>query len=459
MSTQPTPHRGTAELLTVLRDHEDVKREAEVASVRTIVAWAEVNTVETPEDAATLSDGFVDTGVPIAGDGAPLVSEFALMELCAVLGRSTAGGREYVGKVLETAYRLPSVWQGVLEGRVPVWRAQRIADTTRLLSAEAAEYVDHHLATFAATCTFAQVDRLVEEALARFDPETAEERRREAAEGRRFDVHTDDAGIEGTVAVDGVLDVADALDLDAALAERATELAQLGCEESRDVRRSMAAGDLARGNQSLGLGHETGAAGLDTRSLVPHERGSTTKNRTTTTSRRAVDLHVHLTDTALTTDGVGTIGRLGNTRTPITTQQIRHWCSAPGTTIIVRPVIDLAGHEPIEAYEIPDRHHRQVRLRDPVCAFPHCNRRAERCDTDHAQPHADGGATCPCNLVPLCRGHHRAKTHSDWGYTILDPGTYLWTSPHGHQFLVDHRGTRDLDHDLDRLDHRRTHRH
>ena len=31
------------------------------------------------------------------------------------------------------------------------------------------------------------------------------------------------------------------------------------------------------------------------------------------------------------------------------------------------------------------------------------------CDIDHAQPHAAGGVTCPCNLVPLCRRHHRAN--------------------------------------------------
>ncbi|QYJ05535.1 HNH endonuclease [Nocardioides panacisoli] len=456
MSTQPTPSDSTAELLVALREQEQAKRDAEIASARHIVAWAGLNTVHAPADAATISDGYVDTGVPIAGEGAPLVSEVALMELCAVLGRSTIAGRDHVGKVLEAAYRLPSVWDAVLAGRVPVWRALRIAEGTRLLPADAAAHVDRHLATFAATCTFAQVDRLVEEALARFDPTAAEQRRREAADGRRFDVHTHDAGTEGTVAVDGILDTADALDLDAAISDRARELADLGCDASRDVRRSMAAGDLARGDQTLGLGHETGAAGLDTRSLVPHEHGSTTKDPTSR-KRRTVGLHVHLTDTALTTGGE-TIGRLGNTRTPITTEQVRDWCGTPGTTVIVRPVIDLTGHEPVEAYEIPDRHRRHVQLRDPHCAFPHCQRRAERCDLDHATPHAAGGSTCPCNLVPLCRSHHRAKTHSTWGYTVLDPGQYLWTSPHGHQFLVDHHGTRTLEHGLDRLDHRQTHR-
>jgi hypothetical protein len=44
----------------------------------------------------------------------------------------------------------------------------------------------------------------------------------------------------------------------------------------------------------------------------------------------------------------------------------------------------------------------------------------------------------------LCRRHHRLKTHTPWTYTVLDPGTYLWTSPHGYQLLRDPTGTLDI---------------
>jgi hypothetical protein len=113
--------------------------------------------------------------------------------------------------------------------------------------------------------------------------------------------------------------------------------------------------------------------------------------------------------------------------------------------VVVKPVIDLADHVPVDSYEIPDRLKERVRLRDHDCRYPWCGRRAVNCDIDHAQPHADGGATCPCNLVPACRSHHRAKTHSEWRYAVIDPGTYLWISPNDRHFLVDHRGTRALD--------------
>src|SRR4029077_6071095 len=48
----------------------------------------------------------------------------------------------------------------------------------------------------------------------------------------------------------------------------------------------------------------------------------------------------------------------------------------------------------------------------------------------------------------LCRRHHRLKTHhGGWGYTVLEPGSYLWSSPHGYQFLRDHTGTTDVTRD------------
>ncbi len=53
--------------------------------------------------------------------------------------------------------------------------------------------------------------------------------------------------------ITGELDLADALDLDDALARGAASLAAAGCDEPLDVRRSMAAGDIARRQLALDL--------------------------------------------------------------------------------------------------------------------------------------------------------------------------------------------------------------
>ena len=101
-------------------------------------------------------------------------------------------------------------------------------------------------------------------------------------------------------------------------------------------------------------------------------------------------------------------------------------------------------HVTVDRYEVGDRLRTRVALRAPECVFPWCTRPARSCDADHVVAHADGGATCDCNLAPLCRRHHRLKTHAGWTYTTVETGVWLWSEPHGQQFLRDHTGTRDV---------------
>ncbi len=145
-------------------------------------------------------------------------------------------------------------------------------------------------------------------------------------------------------------------------------------------------------------------------------------------------MFLHLHQSAI--QGAGGVGRVENTRSPVTVEQIRDWCGHPDAQVVVKPVLDLADHVHVEAYEVPDRIAEPVALRDGTCVFPWCTRPARRlraddhpCDCDHVVPHGREGPTCSCNLAPLCRRHHRLKTHGGWTYTILEPGTYLWSSP------------------------------
>ena len=105
------------------------------------------------------------------------------------------------------------------------------------------------------------------------------------------------------------------------------------------------------------------------------------------------------------------------------------------------------------SYEASDRLRAQTVLRDGTCIHPWCTRPAQRCDLDHRVPydaHSGGGSTCSCNQAPLCRRHHRAKTTGGWTYLTVEPGTYLWRSPPGYQYLRDHTGTLDVTPDADR---------
>ena len=409
MALPTAPDTSTTTVLTRLRAEVESRQASVIREWSDIATWALENVVEGVEGAATIRDGFVDTGVPIAGDGAPLVSEFALMELVAVLGRSPDGGRAYVGQVLGCAWRLPNVWAAVMAGRLAPWRAAKIADATHGLCAEAAAFVDRGLFN-ASGVGWAQLERMIAEAILRFDPARAEAEREAAADQRYFDI--DEPNTNGLAHVSGLLDAADAHDLNEAVARRATLLGTLGDEASLDVRRSKAVGELARADLMLDLEGSPG---------------------------RKATINVHITDTTLSGDNP--VARWNDR--PISAEQVREWLGGVDT-VVVRPVVDLAEHIPDTAYEIPERHRQQVELRDHTCRFPHCGRKARSCDLDHAVPHGRGGPTCPCNLVPLCRRHHRAKTHSEWRYEVTQPGAYQWTSPNGFRWQVDHRGTHPL---------------
>jgi len=407
-----------AQVLVHARQRRADANQAEIDILIAANDWADLHSVEEAEDAAV--HDFGDHLIPLAGQGAPYVAQFAVAEFAAALRMSTDSGRRLIGHALELRHRLLRLWDAVVEGQVPVWRARKIAEATTSLSQEGAGFVDRQLAGIAHSVSYAQLDRLIAEARTRFDPQTALEV--PDSEQRYLAIEHDHHGFTGTATIHGILDAADAHDLDHALRDGAHQLAQLGCEESLDVRRAMAAGAIARGQLSLELDRE-------------------------------VVLHVHVSADTLTAAepepappgepvGLG-LARVEETRTVVTTDQIRTWCGTAGK-VTVKPVIDLADHVHVAAYEVPDRVSERTDLRDLHCVFPYCTRPARRCDHDHIREYARGGPTSTENIAPLCRHHHRLKTHARWTYTPIEDGTYLWTSPHGLTFIRDHTGTRDV---------------
>jgi hypothetical protein len=410
------------------------------------------------DDAATvLVEHGRDTGIPIAGEGAPLVSEFAVWEFATALGVTPDAGRNTIGLALELAHRLPRVWARVQDGSLAPWRARRIAETTLVLTPEAAAYVDRMVAPFAHKTGLAQTQRLVDEAIARFMPEHAAKERERAAEQRYFTIDHDQVSFAGTSRVHGELDLADALDLEDAVQRGADQLKALGNEETLDVRRSLAVGMLARGQQAL----EFDSAGVSAGSTTGGGGGFEARFARTSTTGKSVVLYVHLSEDALRSGDPDAPAWLENAGGQLVTAgQVAQWCgvSAGSTThstgstthgakVTVKPVVDLnqpltsAGYQPSAA--VVDH----VRLRDRTCVHPWCQRPARSCDLDHIVPwDPDGppGQTTTLNLALLCRRHHRLKTHGGWTYTMIRPGAFLWRSPYGHTWLRDQTGTTDL---------------
>ncbi len=406
-----------------------------------------------------------DTMLELAGPGAPEISEFAVIELAAALGRSTDSGRMLLSDAVEAKHRLPKIWQRLLDGQVQVWRIRRVTDLTRSLTQQAAAFVDAHLAHVVHTASFTTAKRLVAEAAARFDPETAEMEEVDTAASLHVTLDLNTAwsiGTAGGVHLSGLLDRADAEELEHAIRAIADQLLAAGSQDSLDIRRAKALGYLSRGDLTLDLTTTEASSVEEAR----QRRLETTK------PTRQVVLHIHLSEAALkgapqVDPDTGKLGlhlaRVENHHQTLTADAVRDWLAVPGTHITVKPVIDLHDQIAVDSYEIPDRISTRVKLKRPTCVFPHCTRTSARTDLDHIDeyvpPDQGGppGQTSTATLAPLCRRHHRAKTHpspvpSDeagpttvrWDYQQLTPTTWLWTSPHGIRLLVHPDGTTAL---------------
>ena len=106
------------------------------------------------------------------------------------------------------------------------------------------------------------------------------------------------------------------------------------------------------------------------------------------------------------------------------------WCQTTGPTPERHGHTGHTGHTGHSGYRPPAAMRSLVQARHTTCVFPTCNQRSHRCDLDHTIPWGQG-TTCPCNLAPLCRRHHRTKQTPGWNLTQPWPGLLIWTTPSG----------------------------
>ena len=255
---------------------------------------------------------------------------------------------------------------------------------------------------------------------------------------RHATIHDEDVHYAGTMRLEAELDLADALDLDRALAHGAASLKASAPTASLDARRSAALGDLARTQTALDL-H---APGRHRRPATPTACPPPARSCSTPTS------------TPPSTGWPPCSGRPAGWRRASgwsSSTRSSDWCADSRTKVTVKPVIDLNADLSTPAYEVPDRIREQVILRDRTCVFPWCTRPGpglrHRPRHPSSTTHADAegrpqpGRTGTDNLAALCRFHHRLKTHTAWRYRMTEPGELrvdlaarppLPTRPHRH---------------------------
>lgn len=217
--------------------------------------------------------------------------------------------------------------RGRWAGEVDPWRARRVAETTirasPRLSREAAAWVDGQVAGFLARVGPAQVERLVAEAVTRFDLTERTETSAELVE--RLHV---------------------TLDLDHALRAGARALTALGSTEPLGARRSRALGQLARAQTALDL-FAADDAHARNEGAQPDEAHDAVTTVAVPVARaweaRRLDLHLHF-DATTTTEGVevSPVGRLENGQRLVLHEKVKQWCRDAHSEVRVLSVLDLA---------------------------------------------------------------------------------------------------------------------
>jgi hypothetical protein len=362
-----------AQVLAALRDNHHAATALDIERLVLAVQWAQLHPGEVPDPAIEWSMRPLE----LAGDGAPTVDESAVAEFALAVGMKHEPGARLLGDAVELCHRLPRLWKRVLAGKVAVWKARKIADHTKILTVDAAAYVDRALAFVAHNCSFAEIERQVDRARAEYDPDEAARQRIAAAEKRCAEVHYRGITPDGVVPITAYADLADALAFDTWLT---TKAATLDPALPLDVRRSMA----------LGMVGDSENASV----------------------QRELVIYTHTRPDQSTVE-------VENTRTVITPDQVREWCEAAGTKVTVRPVLDLAEERATDVHDPTPLLREQIILRYRTCVFPECERQSRSCDLDHRIPYP-AGPTESWNLFPLCRTHHRLKTTGGWTYRPLD---------------------------------------
>ena len=324
--------------------------------------------------------------------GIPEIHWAAPASFAAANGMSTTTGKFLLRDALILRHRLPAIYARVVSGQVQAWRARRIAQAVLGAPADVVAYIDATLADIAHKVGPVALTRLLDEAMLQLHAEEVEIAQAEEL-SRRHVTSTTARAASTTASPTSMRAVTGRTSTTStAPSPRSPDRLQHtpeGEHESFDTRRSMALGVLADPAQP------------SPSSTARSRRHRPSRSCSTSTSPTRVS-------------GRDPVGRNETTGRAVLDQQIRDWCGRTDAHLTVKPVIDLNDHETSR----PTRSRTGSASARSSATRPASSPGAP--DPPAAATATTGspaGRTHRDNLAPLCRHHHRLKTHAGWRYT------------------------------------------
>jgi hypothetical protein len=347
-------------------------------------------------------------GEELSSEGCDLaeIEDSAASEIRACLVWTRRAAESQLGLARDLCQRLPQVWQALDVGLIDLPRARVIVNQTLHLDSELAEQVAYEALERASTQTTGQLRARIQRLCISVDPESAKHRYEQGLKERLVAVEANDDGTAGLYGMQ-----LPAADTHAAM-RRINRLARAA--RAKNDPRSM---DQIRADVFLDL--------LNGRYQM----------HTVDRTLGGVELRVDLTTLAGLAEAPGELAGFGPVIADIARQVAGEQTDAEWRYTITDPETGAVVHNGTTRRRPTTTQKREVQTRNPTCVFPGCRMPSTDCDIDHNREWAQGGATTPTNLAPLCRHDHTVR-HRGWKIRQLRPGAYQWTSPLGHSYTV-----------------------
>lgn len=348
---------------------------------------------QTYADMASVVDSMEDDNDP------SWVMESAAAEIRAALRLTRRAADGELSFALELRQRLPRVWEALASGTIDVRQAKTIAyGTIHLTEATAREVVDWIIGE-APRLTTGQLHAAIRRICIHADPEEAASRYESA-------------------------------------------VAQGGWFSNRTHREPPTS--RPRTSHPIAQLRSPAASTESPKASTPRTRhGPWTSYAPTScwTSSRArptppADIRVDLETLAELADSPGDLGGYGPVIADIARQTTEQQTHVEWRYVVTDPDTGQTIHAGTTRRRPTAVQRRRVESREATCVFPGCRMPAADCDLDHRIRWADGGATDPANLTPLCRHDHRIRHHAGWQHQALPDGGHRWTRRLGHTYTT-----------------------